>query len=99
MGFKLKKPVCAYSIYMQEHRPIEKSKNPHLSQAQLMKSVSDDWRSLPAKQKKKYEDEARRETLRYARDTILFKREFKKMFGEEEVTYNVKHYKKKQKRE
>ena len=33
LGMKLKKPTCPYSVYMQERRPIEKDRNPHLSQA------------------------------------------------------------------
>ena len=53
-----------------------------MTQAQLMKSVSDDWRSLPARRRKKYEAEAKREKERYARDTVLFTREFKRMFGD-----------------
>ena len=64
-----------------------------------MKTVSDDWRSLPANRRKKYEDEGRREKLRYAKDSILFNREFKKMFGQEQVTPTVKIYKKRQKLE
>lgn len=54
-----------------------------------MKYVSDDWRSLPARRRKKYEVEAKQEKERYSRDTVLFTREFKRMFGSDDNKQEV----------
>ena len=48
-----------------------------------MKSVSDEWRSQPTRKRKKYETQAKKEKERYQRDTVLFTREFERMFGKD----------------
>ena len=53
-----------------------------MTQAQLMKTVSDMFRSLTPRNRKKYEEKAKLEKDRYLRDTERFTKEFNKMFSD-----------------
>ena len=59
-----------------------KTKNPKLTQAQLMKAVSDKWRGLSQQKRQKYEKLALLEKQRYLEDTEQFTREFKRVFAD-----------------
>lgn len=58
LGKKLKKPVCAYSIFMQDHQQETQERNPKLKHSEVMKKVSNMWKKLSDKRRKRYTDRA-----------------------------------------
>ena len=50
-----------------------------------MKKISDAWRSLPKRQRDKYEILASKEKERYLKDTIIFHKEFKRLFPANDI--------------
>ena len=53
-----KRPMSSYFLFMNERRPILQKEKPELKFGELTKSLTDDWKSLSDKEKKKYEDMA-----------------------------------------
>ena len=48
LGKKIKKPVCAYSLFVQEKRNQLKEKYPEMHHVEIMKTISMLWKNLEA---------------------------------------------------
>ena len=46
LGKRIKKPVCAYSLYVQDIRQQIKDRNPLVPHVEIMKIVSQHWKVL-----------------------------------------------------
>ena len=51
---KVKKPVSAYFLYMNDVRHKVKEKNPDLAYKEIVKKIGEMWNTLPAKEKELY---------------------------------------------
>lgn len=76
---KLKKPVCAYSLFVKDYRKIIHDKHPELPHVEIMKLISQAWKTLGQAERLKYEALAQKDKIRYNRDQELFNKEFSAM--------------------
>ena len=72
LGMTLKKPVCAYSLFMKDHRQKTQQNNPQFDHIQVMQLVSNMWKNLPESQKQKYNQLAEADKARYHSDQLIF---------------------------
>ena len=76
LGRKLKKPVCAYSLFVKENRQTTQQQNPYMGHVEVMQIVSSMWRSLDAEHRNIYTKQAEIDKVRYQNDRMLFSKEF-----------------------
>jgi len=64
---KPKRPLNAYMLYAQDARVELKKKNPEMKAVggEISKKIGEQWNKLPAKDKKKYEDQAKKAKVEY----------------------------------
>ena len=72
LGMSLRKPVCAYSLFMKDHRQKTQQNNPLLDHVEVMKLVSNMWKNLSAEERKAYNDRAEADKTRYQKDRLIF---------------------------
>ena len=65
---QVKKPKGAYIIYSIEQQEMMRKQNPHLSTIAITKMVGENWNRLDELQKRKYQDLASQEKVRYERE-------------------------------
>ena len=87
LGKKIKKPVCAYSLFVQEKRGQLKDKYPEMHHVEIMKTISMLWKNLDSTKRQGFIDRAQYEKARYESDRQLFIEEFTRM--EEEASAQV----------
>ena len=51
LGKKLKKPVCAYSLFVKERRQLIHLSNPNLDHVEVMQQLSAEWQNLDTERK------------------------------------------------
>ena len=78
LGKKLRKPVCAYSLFVKQRRHNIQAANPELDHVGVMKMLSTQWKQLSADELKLFQDLAEEDKVRYEEDCIEFKKEFEK---------------------
>lgn len=76
LGRKLKKPVCAYSLFVKENRNLTQKNNPGKSHVDIMQILSRQWKSLENDVRQVYEKKAEEDKHRYNQDQIMFNQEF-----------------------
>ena len=69
----LERSMSAYMIYSQKNRSKIKESYPDLSFGDIAKKVSEIFKQLPAEEKKKYEDRATEDKVRYQREMKAYK--------------------------
>ena len=65
---KIKRPCSAYFQFMNERRAGFKEKNPDMSMCQITKGLTEVWRALTEDEKKKYDELAAADKVRYERE-------------------------------
>ena len=65
---KVKRPTSAYFYYCNDRRESLKKDEPGLSMTDSTKKMSEEWKNLDAKKKKKFEDLAAKDKERYERE-------------------------------
>jgi len=65
---KVKRPTSAYFYYCNERRESFKKEFPSLSMTDSTKKMSEEWKNLDAKKKKKYDDLAAKDKERYEKE-------------------------------
>ena len=60
-----KRPQSSYFLFMNDRRPALQKEKPELKFGELTKQLTEDWKSLTDKDKKKYEDMAAKDKARY----------------------------------
>ena len=65
---EIKRPTSSYFIFMKEKREQIKADNPDLNTANLAKKMAEEWKSLDAETKKKWEDLAQVDKDRYEKE-------------------------------
>ena len=63
-----KRPQSSYFLFMNDRRPALQKEKPELKFGELTKVLTDDWKSLSDKDKKKYEDMAAKDKERYEKE-------------------------------
>jgi hypothetical protein len=67
------KPKNAYIFYSSERRPQIKAKNKDMNPKEITKQISEEWNKMTEKQKKKYNDLAADDRVRYANEMKDYK--------------------------
>ena len=62
---KIKRPLSSYFMYCNERRETLKKEQPSLGMTDQIKKMSEEWKNLDAKKKKKYEDMNAKDKDRY----------------------------------
>jgi len=62
---KVKRPLSAFTFFTQATIPVLRKQNTSLKLTDIIKDCSKAWKSLPAEQKKQYEDQAKKDKERY----------------------------------
>ena len=62
---KVKRPTSAYFYYCNDRRESLKKEEPSLSMTDSTKKMSEEWKNLDAKKRKKYDDLAAKDKERY----------------------------------
>lgn len=62
---KDKKPASAFFMYTKSVRESVKSSNPSLTHRELIKKISEDWKTLPDSEKKVFQDEYDKQITEY----------------------------------
>lgn len=65
---KVKRPTSAYFYYCNERREACKKECPDMSMTDQTKKMSEEWRNLDAKKRKKYDDLAAKDKERYEKE-------------------------------
>ncbi|QDZ19270.1 phosphopantothenate-cysteine ligase [Chloropicon primus] len=60
-----KRAKTAYLYFCEERRPIMKNSNPGWSMVNITKELGTEWQALPGEERKKFEDLAKNDQLRY----------------------------------
>ena len=60
-----KRPQSAYFLFMNDRRPALQKEKPELKFGDLTKALTEDWKALSEKDRKKYEDMATKDKARY----------------------------------
>jgi hypothetical protein len=63
-----KRPQSSYFLFMNDRRPVLQKEQPELKFGELTKKLTDDWKALSDKDRKKYEDMAVKDKERYAKE-------------------------------
>ena len=62
-----KRALSAFMIYSKERRPEITSANPHIAFGDIARTIGEEWRSMNAREKKRYEDASNKDKQRYIR--------------------------------
>jgi len=73
-----KHPRNSYLWYLQDVRESLKEKYPDKDHREITIMVADDWKHLPAKKKKKYEDKAAEDKERYEQEKEVYEKKKKR---------------------
>jgi len=65
---KIKRPLSAFFHYCNERRVTLKAEEPSLSMGDSTKKMSEEWRNLDAKKRKKYDEAHEKDKERYERE-------------------------------
>uniref|UniRef100_A0A6J0UH35 PMS1 protein homolog 1 isoform X1 n=1 Tax=Pogona vitticeps TaxID=103695 RepID=A0A6J0UH35_9SAUR len=71
----IRKPMSAFALFAQDHRPGLLTKNAKVSAEELMLKMEEMWKALEEEDKKKYEEKAVRDLERYSRQSRNAKNE------------------------
>jgi structure-specific recognition protein 1 len=63
-----KRPQSSYFLFMNERRPALQKEKPELKFGDLTKQLTEDWKSLSEKDRKKYDDMAAKDKERYEKE-------------------------------
>ncbi|KAJ7345537.1 hypothetical protein JRQ81_001487 [Phrynocephalus forsythii] len=71
----IRKPMSAFALFAQDHRPELLTKNAKVSAEELMPKMEEMWKALEEQERKKYEEKAARDLERYNRQSRKAKNE------------------------
>jgi len=63
-----KRPQSSYFLFMNDRRPALQKEKPELKFGDLTKALTEDWKALSEKDRKKYEDMATKDKARYEKE-------------------------------
>ncbi len=63
-----KRPTCAYFLFMNDRRKTLKSEKPDAGMGEQTKIMTEEWKNLTEKQKKKWDDLAAKDKERYQKE-------------------------------
>ena len=61
----MKKPICAYSLFVKERRQMIQLANPNLDHVEVMQLLSDEWQEIDKNVLQSYKRKAEQDKKRY----------------------------------
>jgi hypothetical protein len=89
-----KRAMTAYMLFSQEKRAQIKSKNPDVSFGQVGKLLGEAWATVPEAEKKKFNELAAKDKIRYQKEMASYKEEHPESSDEDEIARKKKKKKK-----
>lgn len=77
-GDKPKRPITAYSLYLNQRRPIIIQEHPELKEKEINSLLRKEWKALSLEQKKPYIDFKEKDRLRYIWETVQYNKKRKR---------------------